>query len=100
VLTARSVPGPPGYVSVARGDYPETIVIVELDEPVCLLGDTSSRYNSRSHANVTAIQLVLEGRLYRHLVNDRVRVTGTLFAARTPHHRTPVVLTVKSLRGL
>jgi len=99
-LTTRAVPGPPGYVSIARGDHPETNVIVVLDEPVCVLASTSNRLNAKTHAKVTEIQLVLQNTAYRHLVGKQVRATGTLFSAQTGHHRTPVVLTVKALRGI
>lgn len=98
-LTSRTVPGPPGYSSVARGDLPETILVLRLSAPICVSADTSSLTNSRSHAGLTEVQLVVEGLDYRTLLSKQVRVSGTLFAGQSGHHRTPVVLAVKSLRA-
>jgi hypothetical protein len=99
-LITRTAPGPPGYVSIARGDHPETLVILVLEAPICVLADPSSRLNSKTHSRVTEVQLVLEKKSYRSLLLKRVRVTGSLFAAHSRHHRTPVVMTVKALRAL
>ena len=46
------------------------------------------------------IQLVLDPKLYktqRKLVGQRVVAEGTLFGAHTAHHRTDVLLTVRTL---
>lgn len=99
VLSFRTVPGPPNYTSVARGDYPETVAILTLDEPACVSGDPQSRLNWRGHARVTEVQLVLSEARARRFLGKRVRATGTLFGARTGHHRTDVLLDVKALRA-
>jgi hypothetical protein len=99
-LTVRTVPGPPGYVSIARGDHPEKLVILVLEEPICVNADAGSRSNSKSHTQVTEVQLVMKQGSYSRLVDKKVRATGSLFQAHSRHHRTPVVLTVKGARTL
>ncbi len=99
-LTSRMVPGPPDYRSIARGDQPETVVILVLDAPVCVRGDPLSRVNSQGHAQVAEVQLVVDGSAWRVLRDKRVRVSGSLFARNSGHHRTPVVLTVRGLRAI
>lgn len=99
-LTSRLVPGPPDYHSIARGDQPETVVILVLDAPVCVRGDPASRSNARSHARVSKVQLVVTGRSWRRSLGKRVKATGSLFEASSGRHRTPVVLTVRGLRAV
>lgn len=99
-LTTRSVPGPPGYVSIARGDHPETIAILVLDAPICVTADNASSNNAKGYTQITEVQLVMPKGSYTHLVDKQIRVTGTLSAARSRHHRTPVVMSVKAKRSL
>lgn len=98
-LTSKTVPGPPNYVSIARGDLPEKIFILKLAEPVCVSADPSSRQNSESHASVAEVQLSVPPEKARAYVGKRVRASGALFSARTGHHRTPVLLRVSQLRA-
>ncbi len=98
-LTSRTVAGPPDYRSIARGDQPETVVILVLDAPICVRGDPSSRSNARTHTQITEVQLVVEGSRWRLLRGKRVKATGSLFAGNSRHHRTPVVLTVRGVRA-
>ena len=95
----RSFPGPPNYVSIAQGDYPEEVLILRLDRAVCVSSDPSSTTNSRGHSGLTELQLVVPRDDVRSLIGRRVRASGTLFAAQTDHHRTPVVLQVSAIRG-
>jgi len=99
-LTSRSLPGPPNYVSIARGDHPETIFLVTLDQPICVSADPSSRMNARSHAGITEVQLAPNSQRPRRFVDKRVRVSGSLFGAQSRHHRTPVVLNVTGIRAV
>lgn len=97
-LVSKTLPGPPNYANIARGDIPEVVLILHLEEPVCVSGDPTSRLNSTSRAGISEVQLfVLPGKA-RALVGRRVRATGSLFGAHTGHHRTPVVLRVSALR--
>jgi hypothetical protein len=97
-IEMRKLPGPPNYRSVARGDRPETVYFVKLDSPVCVSGDPTSRLNSKSHAGVEEVQLILSAVKGSAAVGKRMRVTGTLSGAQSAHHRTPVLLTVKAMR--
>jgi len=98
-LVARTLPGPPNYSSIASGDYPETVFILKLDEPICVSGDPSSRLNRNGHSNVTEVQLLTRDVNLRRFLNKQVRASGSLFSAYMDSHRTPVVLTVAGLRA-
>jgi hypothetical protein len=99
-LRASLLPGPPNYVSIARGDYPESVLILTLDRAVCVSGDPSSSRNSQSHAGLLEVQLVVSQDQVRSLIGKRVRASGTLFGAHSERHRTPIVLQVRSIRAL
>ena len=96
-LQARTMPGPPNYKSIARGDRPETIYFVSLDDEICVTGRRGGTLNKRSHAGLTEIQLVMPPEYARHLSRRRVRATGLLLGAQTAAQRTPVVMSVKQL---
>lgn len=96
-LISRTVPGPPNYANIARGDFPETIFILQLAEPICVSPDPSSRQNSEGHAGVAEVQLSVAPVKARAWVGRRVRASGNLFSAHTDHHRTPVLLRVAKL---
>lgn len=98
-LTARTLPGPPSYRSIARGDYPESVLFLRLEHAICVAADPSSPRNSKSHSGLAELQVVVAKDAARALVGKRVRTTGTLFAAQSGHHRTPVVLRVSAIRG-
>ena len=98
-LASKTLAGPPNYVSIARGDVPETVYILHLDTPVCVLGDSSSRTNAKSHVGIKEIQLVTDAAKARSLVGKRVSASGTLFGPHSRHHRTPVLLRVSRLDG-
>lgn len=97
-VVARRMPGPPSYRNVARGDYPETVHFLELEEPFCVIGDRGSRTNQKTRMGVAEVQLTGDDSLGRH-AGDAVRVRGTLFGAHMPYHRTDVVMNVESLRA-
>lgn len=101
-LVVRSLPGPPGYRSIARGDNPEDIYFVELETPICVNEDLASSLPRDAHHDVREVQLSVSstmGATLAALVGDRVRISGTLFSGNSGHYRTPVVLTVTSFRG-
>jgi hypothetical protein len=97
-IEMRKLPGPPNYRSVARGDRPETVYFLKLEEDVCVSGDPTSRLNSKSHVGVGEVQLILSAVKGSAAVGKKMRVTGTLSGAQNAHHRTPVLLTVKAMR--
>lgn len=93
----RKLPGPPNYRSVVRGDRPESVYFLVLDQPVCVSGDPSSR-NTRSHAGITEIQLLISPVEGSSAAGKRKRISGTLSSAQSGYHRTPVLLTVKQMK--
>jgi len=99
-LRSSLFPGPPNYTSIGRGDYPESVLILTLDRAVCVSGDPASSRNSQSHYDLIEVQLVLSKEQARSLIGKRVRASGTLFGAHTGHHRTPIVLQVRSIRAI
>jgi hypothetical protein len=98
-LTSRTLPGPPNYTSLARGDLPETILVLILDAPICVSADPTSQRNAKSHSGIVEVQLSIPTSKARALVGKRVRATGSLFGAQTGHHRTAVLLQVTALRA-
>ena len=98
VIEKRTLPGPPNYISVGRGDRPETVYFIDLDEPICVSGNPASRRNSKSHAGVEEIQLTGEPGRAKTAVGKHVRITGKLSTAQTANDRTPVVVSVRELR--
>jgi hypothetical protein len=99
VLESRRVPGPPGYRNIARGDYPETILVLKLDDPVCVSADPSSSRNAKSHSSITEVQLAYPLEKAGLLVGKHVRATGSLVDAQSGADRTPVVLKVVGVRA-
>jgi hypothetical protein len=99
IVTSRTVPGPPNYNSIAAGDYPETLFVLRLNEPICVSGDPSSRRNRESHSRVAEVQLLTRDVDPRRFLNKQVRASGSLFSAHMGYHRTPVVLAVVKLRA-
>ena len=96
-IEMRKLPGPPNYRSVARGDRPENVYFVKLEEAICVSGDPTSRLNSKSHAGVEEVQLILSAVKGSAAVGKKMRLSGTLSGAQSAHHRTPVLLTVKGM---
>ena len=99
-LVSKTFAGPPNYQDVHKGDAPETIWLLKLDSAICVDQDRTQPDLNPAQKNVRSVQLVLdqaaEARA-RSLLGKRVQTAGTLFAAHTGHHRTPVVLTVTYL---
>jgi len=97
-IEMRKLPGPPNYRSVARGDRPENVYFVRLENPVCVSADPTSRINSKSHAGIEEVQLIVSAVEGSSAVGRQMRLSGTLSSAKTAHHRTPVLLTVKEMK--
>lgn len=100
-ILRKTFPGPPNYESVRRGDKPETIWILHLENPVCVTGNTDEI--NEPEQRVTDLQLVLDGTEYARFKKFTggkisVRATGKLFHAHTAHHRTSVLLAVEDIK--
>jgi hypothetical protein len=96
-IKRRTFAGPPNYESVAKGDQPEVMWVLQLARPICV----SASGDRKDEKNVSKLQLVFTGaegyRRYRSFVGKRVMVNGTLFSAQTGHHYTRVLLTVTNI---
>ena len=97
-LSERVLPGPPSYEHIARGDIPEKVLFLELDKPICVLGDPMMLRNTGTITGVEEVHVRITGFWQRTLIGKRTRATGTLFTAHLLAHRTPVVLTVIGVR--
>lgn len=101
VLHRKTVPGPPNYESLKKGDRPETYWFVNLDSPICVNEDKSEPDLNPARKDIRRVQLALDPQAYeqhKNLLGKKVVASGTLFAAITGHHHhTPVLLTVTYL---
>jgi len=88
-LVERTYPGPPNYLSIAEGDAPQRGLVLVLDEPICVLGDSTSELNRKSVRDVRELQLAWSG---GDLAPGRAKVSGSLFAAHAGHHQTAVLV--------
>ncbi|MCA9639176.1 MAG: DUF4431 domain-containing protein, partial [Myxococcales bacterium] len=98
-LIARTYPGPPNYESVATGDSSEQAYILVLEAPVCVAPDPTSDLNSKGASGALEIQVASLHLRFSTMVGQRIAVSGSLFAAHTGHHRTPVLMWAKSARA-
>jgi uncharacterized protein DUF4431 len=99
-LVRKTFPGPPEYKDLSRGDRPETYWLLVLSQPACVDEDSVQPDLNPAHDNIRTMQLVVSEELnkkYKYLVGRRIVATGTLFGEHTAHHRTPVLLTVKTM---
>ena len=99
-LVRKTFPGPPNYESVRKGDRPETSRFLDLSESVCVNESTTEPDLNPKQSGIREIQLVVKPDQYQQhngLVGRKVLATGTLFGEHTGHHRTPVLLTVRTL---
>jgi hypothetical protein len=99
-LVRKTLPGPREYEDIARGDRPETYWLLVLPRPACVDADQALPDLNPAHDHIRTIQLVVSAELYKkykQLVGRRIVATGTLFGEHTAHHRTSVLLTVKTI---
>jgi hypothetical protein len=94
--------GPPNYGEDTTTDARLKVPILTLRAPVDVCGDSTAEVNSQTFRGVTEIQLVLPGggAPSPALVNQLVKVTGTLSTAVSGHHFTDVLAAVKEITAL
>ena len=104
-LVQQTYPGPPDFESVAKGDAPLVIWILQLDTGVCIVSSSASYpnvYNERE------IQLVFGNDQYartapyaeyRSLLGKRIAVTGRLLPGGGKYEK-PQVITLRSIKEL
>ena len=97
VLVVKQAYGPPNYGENPATDSTERYVVLVLDESTCVDANPSNELDDVEERDVRAIQLVTSDGVDGFLLNKRVAVSGTLFHAHTGHHRTPVLIRVKTI---
>src|SRR3989442_14837748 len=80
-LIRRTLPGPPNYQSIARGDRPQVVDLLILDAPICTIADYKDSPNTDAFQRQDTIQVrrtESPWREVRRLSGGHVVVTGTL----------------------
>src|SRR5436190_17422865 len=57
-LIQRTLPGPPNYQSIARGDRPQVVVFLILDDPICTLADYKESPNTDAFQGQVTIHVL------------------------------------------
>jgi hypothetical protein len=102
-LIQRTLPGPPNYQSIARGDRPQVVDLLILDAPICTIPDYKDSPNTDAFQGQDTIQVrraESTWREVRRLSGRRVVVTGTLAEWALGPDRTPVVIDPTAVRSV
>jgi|SRR5690348_7280412 len=94
-LIQRTLPGPPNYQSIARGDRPDVVDLLILDTPICTIADYKDSPNTdafRSQDTIHVRRADSTWQVVRRLTGQRVTVRGTLAEWALGTDRTPVVI--------
>ena len=100
-LIQRTLPGPPNYQSIARGDRPQVVDLLILDAPICTIADYKDSPNTDAFQGQDTVQVrrvESTWREVRRLSGRRVIVTGTLAEWALGPDRTPVVIDPTEVR--
>src|SRR5213594_2603619 len=100
-LIQRTLPGPPNYQSIARGDRPQVVDLLILDAPICTIPDYKDSPNTDAFQGQDTIQVRRAESTWRdvgRLTGRRVIVTGTLSEWALGPDRTPVVIDPTEVR--
>jgi hypothetical protein len=102
-LTFSIFGGPPYNGGVTKGDTPEPTYVLELDNPICVVGDEFVDSNDKID-RVHVYPETQQGKAdsifeqLRRLVGKHVTVVGkSAFGAHTGHHHAPLVLPITSV---
>jgi hypothetical protein len=90
-LVRQTYPGPPDYESVTKGDEPQIIWVLQLDERTCVYSDSTyaSGHGERE------VQLVLDAKQYAQypeFLGKQLIVTGELVRGGARHEKRLVLL--------
>jgi hypothetical protein len=99
----ETFPDRPNYESIENGDEPETVWVLTLDSPRCVLGVSPDDNKPYEIGNITRFQLVLTPAQYkkhRAVLEHRAEIKGQLFQAMTGHHHTKALVEVKELKAV
>ena len=102
-LIQRTLPGPPNYQSIARGDRPQVADLLILDHPICTIGDYKDSPNTDAFQGQDTIHVrrtAAAWRDVRRLTGHHVVVTGTLAEWALGSDRTPIVIDPTEVRPL
>jgi hypothetical protein len=98
-LFSRIYFGPPGYGETPAQDVREHVFLLLLDAPICVSGRPGDDSAGR-HSNIIVVQMAaihVDVELIKKVLGQRVSARGELFPALTGHHRTSVLLDVRSI---
>ncbi len=97
-ITLQTFYGPPNYGENPDTDSRETQAILVLPKPICV--STSPSTYDAAEKNQRKVTLVPpQGVDFSRYKGKNVSLSGTLFHAHTGHHRTPVLMEVKTIEG-
>ena len=102
-LIQRTLPGPPNYQSIARGDRPDIVDLLILDAPICTIADYKDSPNTdafRSQDTIHVRRAEATWHDVRRLTGHRVTVRGTLAEWGLGTDRTPVVIDPTTVTSL
>ncbi len=89
--------GPPGWGQDPDHDQKLSVPILHLKDPISVAADPTSELNGVTEANVSEVQVNVEGDYERFVGCDLV-ADGTLYHKISKWHFTPVVLTIEQMR--
>ncbi len=99
----ETFPGRPNYESIENGDEPETVWVLTMDSPRCVLGVSPEDNKPYEIGKIKRFQLVLTPAQYkkhRAVLEHRAEIKGQLFQAMTGHHHTKALVEVKELKAV
>jgi uncharacterized protein DUF4431 len=95
-LIQRTLPGPPNYQSIARGDRPQVVDLLILDSPICTVadykGDNTDAFQGQDTVQVRRAAADSTWRDVRRLTGKHVAVAGTLSEWALGKDHTPVLI--------
>jgi hypothetical protein len=102
-LIQRTLPGPPNYQSIARGDRPQLVDLLVLDAPLCTIPDYKDSPNTDAFQGQDTVQVRRATATWndvRRLTGKRVSVVGTLSEWALGQDHTPVLIDPTSVRAI
>jgi hypothetical protein len=103
-ISRATFPGRPNYSSIDDGDEPETVWILTIATPNCVVAESMEDGKPYEVAkSTTRFQLVFtDAKAYeRHksLVENRALIRGQLFVGHTGHHHTKALIEVREIKA-
>jgi len=91
-ISKETFPGPPNYEDISNGDFPETYWFINLDQPICVVGESQT---------VDRFQLFFKsGSTITLEEKQRFEIGGITFMGISGHHHTDILIEVSSVVGL